>query len=81
MADDDAYPQDDVGARVALLAYLEGELVLDEAVAKYVSCFPPVADMDPERVRRTWAGWPAGRKRDMANHIRRGMAGLNQAEP
>jgi len=68
-----AGPQDDLSARAALLAYLEGELPLDEAVQRYVSCFPPAAGMSPAQVRRTWAGWRPGRKRDMAHHIRAGM--------
>ena len=32
--------------------------------------------MDLAQVKRTWGGWSAARKRDMARHIRLGMAGL-----
>ena len=69
----DAYPQDDYGARKALLAWLEGELPLDDAVATYVSCFPPVAGMKADQVRRTWSGWSAERRRMLARQIRQGM--------
>ena len=65
-----------MAARAALLAYLEGELPLDEAARKYISCFPPLARMSLDQLERTWKGWSPARKRDMARHIRLGMAGL-----
>ena len=47
---EESYPQDDVTARATLLAWLEGELPLDEAAGRYAACFPPVARMDASRV-------------------------------
>lgn len=69
----EAWPQDDLGAREALLAWLEGRLPLDEAVARYVACFPPLAGMSADRVRRTWSAWSAGRREVLATQIRKGM--------
>ena len=69
----EAWPQDDVSARATLLAWLEGELPLDEAAAKYVDCFPPAAGMKLDRVKRTWAGWNAVRRRMLAEQIRRSL--------
>jgi hypothetical protein len=70
----EAWPQDDVGARAALLAWLEGQLPLEDAVARYLSCFPPAAGMKAEHVRRTWNGWNAARREVLAKQIRRGMS-------
>ena len=70
----DSWPQDDETARATLLAWLDGQLPLDEAVARYASCFPPVAKMDPARIKKTWAGWNAARRRMLADQIRRAMA-------
>jgi hypothetical protein len=69
----DAYPQDDLTARATLLAWLEGGLPLDEAAVRYAACFPPVAGMDAERVKRTWGAWNAPRRRMLAQQIRRSM--------
>lgn len=75
MADDQtAWPQDDVAARSTLLAWLEGELPLPEAAARYASCFPPVAGMDAAKIMRTWAGWSKARRKMLAEQIRRSMA-------
>jgi hypothetical protein len=71
MADDaEAWPQDDLTARATLLSWLEGELPLDDAVARYAACFPPVAGMDPVKIKRTWASWNAPRRRMLAEQIR-----------
>jgi hypothetical protein len=75
MADStEMWPQDDVAARAALLAWLEGELPLDEAAAKYAGCFPPVAGMNAGKIKRTWGSWNAARRRMLAEQIRRSMA-------
>lgn len=75
MADaQELWPQDDVRARATLLAWLEGELPLDEAAAVYAGCFPPVAGMDAAKVKRTWASWNPPRKRMLAEQIRRSMS-------
>jgi hypothetical protein len=68
-----SWPQDDLTARATLLAWLEGELPLDEAAARYAACFPPIARMDAERVKRTWASWNPARKKMLAEQIRRAM--------
>jgi hypothetical protein len=70
---DEQYPQDDATARATLLAWLEGELPLDEAAARYAACFPPVARMDPSRVKRTWEAWNPARKKMLAAQIRTSM--------
>jgi hypothetical protein len=72
--DDQPYPQDDVTARATLLAWLEGELPLDEAAARYAGCFPPIARMDAARVKQTWAAWNPARKRMLAEQIRKSMS-------
>jgi hypothetical protein len=71
--DEERYPQDDLTARATLLAWLEGELPLDEAAARYAGCFPPVARMDPAKVKRTWEAWNPARKRMLAEQIRKTM--------
>ncbi|MFI5266927.1 MAG: hypothetical protein ACHQ7M_06060 [Chloroflexota bacterium] len=74
MADDpQAWPQDDLTARATLLAWLEGELPLDEAAARYASCFPPLAGMSAEKIKRTWSGWKPARRRMLAEQIRRSI--------
>ena len=73
VADDEAWPQDDLAARAALLEYLEEHTPLEEAAAKYVSCFPPAASMDLEHVKRTWGGWNAAMRERLAGQIRRAM--------
>jgi hypothetical protein len=74
MADDDqAWPQDDLTARAMLLAWLEGDLPLDEAATKYAACFPPVAAMNADKIKRTWSGWNAARRRMLAQQIRRSI--------
>lgn len=73
-AEDESWPQDDLTARATLLAWLEGELPLDEAANRYAACFPPVARMDPARVKRTWDSWNEARRRLLAAQIRRSMA-------
>ncbi len=70
--------QDDVTARATLLAWLEGELPLDQAAAKYASCFPPEAKMEASQITRTWQSWNAARRRLLAEQIRRSMS---QSEP
>jgi hypothetical protein len=74
MAQDDAWPQDDVAARETLLAWLEGKLPLNEAAAKYVSCFPPAAGMNLDHVKQTWSGWNSAMRERLARQIRRSMA-------
>jgi hypothetical protein len=69
----EAWPQDDVTARATLLAWLEGELPLDEAAVRYASCFPPAAGLNLERVKRTWTAWNPARKKMLAQQIRRSM--------
>ena len=69
-----AWVQDDLKARATLLAWLEGELSLEDAAPTYASCFPPVARMDPERVKRTWSSWNPARKKMLAEQIRRSMS-------
>jgi len=73
MAEQQAWPQDDHTARATLLAWLEGELPLEEAAAKYAACFPPVAGLNLERVKITWAAWNPARKKMLAEQIRRSM--------
>lgn len=74
MADDDeAWPQDDLTARATLLAWLEGELPLDQAATKYAGCFPSVAGMDVDKIKRTWSGWNVARRRMLAEQIRRSI--------
>ena len=68
-----AHPQDDLTARSTLLAWLEGRLPLDEAASTYAACFPPVAAMDAERVKATWAAWNPARRRMLAQQIRRSI--------
>jgi len=68
-----AWPQDDAGAREALLAWLEGRLPLDEAADTYARCFPPAAGMDPAKIKATWGSWSAARRRLLAQQIRRSM--------
>ena len=70
----DAWPQDDLTARATLLAWLEGELPLDEAAAAYARCFPPVAGMDPDKIKHTWRGWNAARKKMLVEQIRRSIS-------
>ncbi len=36
--------------------------------------------MNLDQVKRTWGGWSPARKRDMAHHIRLGMAGLQSQD-
>ena len=79
MAGEGAWSQDDLTARATLLAWLEGELPLVEAAAKYASCFPPVAGMDAAKIARTWAGWNAARKRLLARQIRASMEAPGEA--
>ena len=67
-------PQDDVTARATLLAYLEGQLPLDEAAARYASCFPAVAEMDAEHIKVTWSGWSPSMRTALAKQIRRSMS-------
>ncbi|HEX6513039.1 MAG TPA: hypothetical protein VF157_12100 [Chloroflexota bacterium] len=76
MADEQqqAWPQDDLTARATLLAWLDGELPLEQAAAKYAGCFPPAAGMDAAKIKRTWGSWNAARKRMLAQHIRRSMS-------
>jgi len=69
-----------LGARAALLAYLEGDLSLEDASQRYVGCFPKSAGMDLERIRKGWSGWSAARKGDMAEHIRAGIEGRQQPD-
>lgn len=69
----DSYPQDDVTARATLLAWLEGDLPLDEAAARYAGCFPPIARMDAARIKHTWEAWNPSRRRMLAEQIRRSM--------
>jgi hypothetical protein len=73
VAQDDAWPQDDVGARAALLDWLEGRLPLDEAAARYVSCFPAAAGLDVRHVKQTWGGWNAAMRQRLARQVRRAM--------
>ena len=70
-----AWPQDDAGAREALLAWLEGRLPLAEAADTYARCFPPAAGMNAAKIKATWSAWSAARRRMLAEQIRRAMAG------
>src|SRR5262249_3481744 len=72
-AEGDAWPQDDLTARATLLAWLEGELALDEAASRYAACFPPVARMDAARVQRPSAGSTPTRRGQLAAQIWRSM--------
>lgn len=77
MPREDAWPQDDLAARAALLEYLEGRLPLEQAAEKYASCFPPAAGMDAQHIQRTWRGWNSAMRERLARQIRRAM----EAEP
>ena len=67
---EESYPQDDETARATLLAWLEGELPLDEAANRYAACFPPIADMDAAKITRTWESWNPALRRMLARQIR-----------
>jgi len=69
----EAWTQDDHTARDTLLAWLEGGFPLEEAAARYAACFPPVAGLDVERVKATWAAWNPARKKMLAEQIRHSM--------
>lgn len=56
----------------------EGQLPLDEASAKYVTCFPPAAGMDLEHIRQTWSGWNSAMRGRLARQIRRSMSGESE---
>ena len=76
----EAWPQDDAGARAALLAWLEGDLELAQAADRYAACFPPVAGMDARKIERTWSRWSPARRRDLARQIRLAMRPAEEAE-
>lgn len=78
VADEDAWPQDDLAARATLLDWLEGKLPLDEAAEKYTSCFPPAAGMDLQHIKRTWGGWNSAMRERLARQIRRSMSGESE---
>lgn len=70
-----AWPQDDAGAREALLSWLEGRQPLAEAADAYARCFPPAAGMDAAKITATWSAWSAARRRMLAQQIRQAMDG------
>jgi hypothetical protein len=72
-AEHEAWPQDDAGARAALLAWLDGELPLEDAAVAYTRCFPPAAGMTVDQIRQTWGGWNSAMRQRLAAQIRRGM--------